>query len=181
MNAEDLAPSFSRAIPEGDNVERAVCDHCRFVHYENPRIVVGSVVRHEGKILLCRRAIAPRRGFWTLPAGFLELGETPEAGAAREAREEANAALDITGLLAVYTIEKLSQVQLFYSARLADPAFSAGAESLEVGLFSFDRLPRDEIAFPSVHWALDHDRAVEEGLARPPFANPPGETGNISL
>ncbi|MGE0230778.1 MAG: NUDIX domain-containing protein [Flavobacteriaceae bacterium] len=181
MSDFDVRPSFSRSVPEGDNVERAVCDHCSFIHYENPRVVVGSVVRHEGKILLCRRAIEPRRGFWTLPAGFLELGETPEAGARREAMEEANAALDIRSLLAVYTIEKLSQVQLMYRAVLAKPEFSAGPESLEVRLFDFDDVPRGEIAFPSVHWALDHDRAIEENRAAAPFANPPGETGNIRL
>ncbi|MCB1476049.1 MAG: NUDIX hydrolase [Rhodobiaceae bacterium] len=181
MSSSDLRPSFSRTVPRGDNLERAVCDHCNFVHYENPRIVVGSVVRHEGKILMCRRAIEPRRGLWTLPAGFLEIGETPEAGARREAMEEANAALDIQSLLAVYTIHKLSQVQIMYRAALAAPDFSAGPESLEVRLFAFSDIPRDEIAFPSVHWALDHDRAIEEGRASAPFANPPGETGNITV
>ena len=181
MSASDLKPSFSRAVPRGDNVERAVCDHCRFVQYENPRIVVGSVVRHEGKILLCRRAIEPRRGLWTLPAGFLEIGETPEAGARREAMEEANAALNIASLLAVYTIHKLSQVQIMYRAALAAPDFSAGPESLEVRLFAFSDIPRDEIAFPSVHWALDHDLAIEENRAAAPFVNPPGETGNIQV
>lgn len=170
---------FARRVPEGDTVERAVCDHCGFVRYDNPRIIVGSVVRAGDKVLLCRRAIEPRRGFWTIPAGFLELRETPQAGAAREAMEEANARLEIGPLLAVYTVHRLSQVQLFYRALLADPAFSAGPESLEVALFDFDDIPRDEIAFPSVHWALDHDRAAAAG-APVPFVNPPGETGERS-
>jgi len=169
-----LKPSFSRRTPDGDTHGRNVCDHCDFVHYENPKIVVGSVVRHEGKILLCRRAIEPRKGYWTIPAGYMELRETPEAGARREAMEEANADLNLTGLLAVYTVERLSQVQLIYRATLNSPQFSAGEESLEVALFEWDDIPWDEIAFPTVHWALTHDRAVEAGEALAPLKNPMG-------
>lgn len=170
-----LAPAFTRAVPQGDTLERAVCGNCGFVAYENPKIVVGSVVRHDGRILFCRRAIEPRRGYWTVPAGFLELGETPEDGARREAREEAGAALVLDGLLAVYSVPRLSQVQLIYRARLADGVFSAGAESLEVGLFGWDEIPWDDIAFPTVHWMLAHERQVQEGRATGPFANPPGD------
>ena len=86
-----LSPSLIKTVPDGDTHERSVCEHCGFVNYQNPKIVVGSVVRHNGKILLCRRAIEPRRGYWTIPAGYMELLETPEDGARREAREEANA------------------------------------------------------------------------------------------
>jgi len=169
-----LKPSFSQRVPDGDTHGRNVCDHCDFIHYENPKIVVGSVVRHEGKILLCRRAIEPRKGYWTIPAGYMELRETPEDGAKREAMEEANADLNLSELLAVYTVERLSQVQLIYRATLISPEFSAGEESLEVGLFEWDDIPWKDIAFPTVHWALNHDRAVEEGEAVTPLKNPEG-------
>jgi len=174
-----LDPNFRVAIPDGDDRQRRICGHCGFVDYDNPRIVVGSVVRHEGRILLCRRAISPRKGFWTLPAGFLETGETPAEGAAREAREEANAALTISGVLAIYTIQRLGQVQIMHRAQLADPMISAGAESLEVGLFAWEDIPWPELAFPSVVWALNHDLAVEAGDAAMPFFNPVGEDGDM--
>lgn len=132
-------------------------------------------MRHEGKILLCRRAIEPRKGYWTIPAGYLELQETPEDGARREAREEANADLKLTNLLAVYTVTRLSQVQLIYRATLQDLNFSAGEESLEVQLFEWDDIPWDEIAFPTVHWALQHDRRAHEDNIVLPFSNPEGE------
>ncbi|MFN0265028.1 NUDIX domain-containing protein [Tepidamorphus sp. 3E244] len=175
-----LDPSFNESVPQGDNVSRKVCDHCGFVAYVNPKIVVGSVVRSGEKVLLCRRAIEPRKGFWTIPAGYLELAETPEAGAKREAREEACANLNISGLLAVYTIAHLSQVQIFYRATFAEPEIAAGEESLEVGLFGWDEIPWEDIAFPSVKWALDHERSVHLGKATAPFANPDGETGGLS-
>ncbi|SMC35471.1 ADP-ribose pyrophosphatase YjhB, NUDIX family [Fulvimarina manganoxydans] len=171
-------PSFSLTVPEGDDIARKVCDTCGFVAYENPKIVVGSVVRHDGRILLCRRAIEPRRGFWTIPAGYLELNETPEDGARREAREEARATLAIERLLAVYSVPRISQVQLIYRASLAEPGFAAGPESLDVRLFAEDEIPYDELAFPSVHWALGHDREAEAGAPPIPFSNPDGETGS---
>jgi ADP-ribose pyrophosphatase YjhB (NUDIX family) len=170
-----LARSFSRRVPEGDEVSRAVCDHCSHVVYDNPKIVVGSVVLHEGKVLLCRRAIEPRKGYWTVPAGYMELGETPQEGAMREAREEANAKLLLGDLLAIYTIKHLSQVQMIYRASLASPEFSAGPESLDVKLFGFDELPLDEIAFPTVHWMLKDIQKVLAGNATLPFGNPAGE------
>ncbi|MCB1471987.1 MAG: NUDIX hydrolase [Rhodobiaceae bacterium] len=175
-----ISPRFSSSVPGSDNRSRRVCDHCGFVAYENPRVVVGSVVRHGETVLLCRRAIDPRRGFWTIPAGYMELGETPDAGARREAHEEACAAIETGELLAVYTIARLSQVQIFYRASLVDPAIAAGEESLEVGLFGWDEIPWDELAFPSVAWALAHEREVHLGNAQAPFANPPGETGSMS-
>lgn len=174
-----LSPVFARTVPDGDTHERAVCETCGFVNYENPKIVVGSVVRHDGKILLCRRAIEPRKGFWTIPAGFMELHETPEDGARREAQEEANAALAIESLLAVYSVPRLSQVQLLYRATLAEPGFSAGPESLEVALFDWDEIPYADLAFPTVHWVMAHERMVQEGRGTGPFANPPGKNGDV--
>ncbi len=174
-----LEPSFSRRQPADDTHGRNVCDHCDFVHYENPKIVVGSVVRHEGKILLCRRAIEPRKGYWTIPAGYLELNESPQQGAKREAMEEANADLKLGELLAVYTVERLSQVQILYRATLNSPEFSAGEESLEVQLFDWDEIPWDDIAFPTVHWILEHDRQVEAGEAKAPFENPEGQVADL--
>lgn len=160
-----------RLVPSGDERERLVCPECDFVAYENPKIVVGSVATHDDRILLARRAIEPRRGFWTLPAGYLELGESPEAGARREAMEEASASIVIEGLLAVYTITRISQVQIFYRASLLEPTVAAGIESLEVGLYRYSDIPWRELAFPSVHWALHHHQAA---LGRPlgqPFTN----------
>ena len=145
-------------IPEGDNRERQVCPDCGFINYENPKIVVGSVSLWEERILLCRRAINPRRGFWTLPAGYLELHESTPAGAVREAWEEAQATITIEGLLAIYDIPRISQVQIMYRARLVTPDFAAGPESLEVKLFAWEEIPWDELAFPSVRWALEHYR-----------------------
>lgn len=168
---------FHKTIPDGDTLERDVCRTCGFVAYQNPRIVVGSVVRHEDKILLCRRAIEPRRGFWTVPAGYLELNETPEDGARREAREEALAELRLGDLLAVYSVSHLSQVQLIYRAQFANPdagagLFGVGEESLETGLFSWNEIPFDDIAFPTVHWMLSHEWRVQEYGYTGPFRNP---------
>ena len=148
-------------IPEGDNRLRKTCPECGFIEYENPKIVVGSVVTAGERILLCRRAINPRKGFWTLPAGYLELHETTEAGARREAEEEAGAKIEIDGVLAVYSIPRISQVQIIFRARLAS-GFAAGPESLEVALFGWDEIPWDDLAFPSVHWALRHFREGAE-------------------
>jgi ADP-ribose pyrophosphatase YjhB (NUDIX family) len=174
MSAPPPPPApFVRAIPPGDERERLVCGDCGFILYDNPKIVVGSVVRWDGKILMCRRAIDPRRGFWTLPAGYLELNESTRAGAEREAWEEARARIATEALLAIYDITRLSQVQLIYRARLLDPAIEAGPESLEVALFGWDEIPWDEIAFPSVRWALHHARKVEQGGDAAPRGNPP--------
>ncbi len=183
MSSETAVPNFARAVPRGDDRERLVCADCGFVAYENPKIVVGAVAtveRPEGlRILMCRRAIEPRRGFWTLPAGYLELGEDPASGARREAWEEARARLEIDQLLAVYAIPRISQVQLIYRARLADPAVSAGPESAEVALLAWDEIPWGEIAFPSVIWALEHWRETRHQPAFAPKGNPPGETGKM--
>src|SRR5580698_3349656 len=114
-------PRFERRIPEGDERERLVCTDCGHIDYQNPKVVVGTVVVSDGKILMCRRAIEPRRGFWTLPAGYLELGETLEEGAAREAMEEASAAIAIDGILGVFSISRIGQVQVIFRGRFADP------------------------------------------------------------
>jgi ADP-ribose pyrophosphatase YjhB (NUDIX family) len=171
--------AFVQKIPEGDTRLRLVCDTCGFVSYENPKIVVGSVVFHADRVLLCRRAIDPRSGFWTLPAGYLELNETTLEAAAREAYEEATARIEIDRLLAVYSIPRISQVQLIYRARLLEPEVKAGPESLEVGLFRWEEIPWAEIAFPSARWALHHFRETEGRADFPPFTNPPGELGNV--
>lgn len=172
MAAGPMQPqAFALQIPEGDDRARQVCATCGFVNYVNPKIVVGSVVQHEGKVLMCRRAIEPRYGFWTLPAGYMEEGETVEAGARREAQEEAMADIELLGLLALYSIPRISQVQVMFRARLAHPSFAAGPESLEVKLFDWADIPWAELAFPSVKWALDHVKAFEAG-APAPFFNP---------
>ncbi|MEX2297538.1 MAG: NUDIX hydrolase [Dongiaceae bacterium] len=170
--------NFLRKTPDGDMQERLVCADCGFINYENPKIVVGSVVRWEDRILMCRRAIDPRTGFWTLPAGYLELRETAMDGAKREAWEEARARIDITGILAVYTIRRLSQVQVIFRARLVTPEISAGPESREVALFRWEEIPWDEIAFPSVRWALQHDREAGSDSQPATRTNPPGEEGD---
>ena len=176
---QDIPQNFRRMVPEGEDRERLVCDTCGFINYENPKIVVGSVVHDGDRILLCRRAINPRKGYWTLPAGFLEQHETTMAGAMREAWEEARAKIEIEALLAVYSIPRLSQVQLIYRARLAAPEIAAGPESAEVALFRYDEIPWKEIAFPSVHWALGQDRELGDRKVFAPFTNPPGQLGDM--
>lgn len=173
--------AFERKIPEGDNVERQVCAECGWVHYENPKIVVGSVVTHGEKFLLCRRAINPRKGFWTLPAGYLEKNETTAEGAAREAYEEATAEIRIRDLLALYSVTHISQIQIMYRAVLDKPEFSAGIESLEVQLFSWDEIPWDNLAFPTVYWALHQYRQIKEEESFVPFSNATGDMLKRSL
>ena len=177
--SEPTDPKFSRIVPPDDDRRRLVCDHCGHVQYENPKIVVGSVVEHDDRILLCRRAIEPRDGFWTLPAGYLELGESPEEGARREAREEACADLSIDRLLAVYSITRISQVQLIYRAHLASPEFAAGPESREVGLFAWEDIPWSDLAFPSVHWSLHHFRDSRDRQDFDPFTRTDQEEGGL--
>lgn len=172
--------SFSKRVPDGDTHERMVCDSCGWIHYVNPKVVVGAVCTWEGKLLLCRRAIEPRLGYWTIPAGYLEERETTEQGAAREAQEEACADIEIEALLAVYNIPRISQVQIIYRAQLRSPDVAAGEESEEVGFYDWDEIPWDELAFPSVHWALKHHREVDGQAVFAPFGNPPGDMGDWS-
>lgn len=163
---------FVRKVPEGDDRERLTCAECGFIAYENPKLVVGSVATHDGLVLLCRRAIEPRRGFWTLPAGYMEMAETVEEGAIREAWEEARARILPDGVLAMYSIAKIGQVQVFFRARLASPEIAAGPESEEVRLFHWDEIPWDQLAFPSVKWALDAWRAAPATGPLVPATNP---------
>ena len=141
-------------VPPGEDRDRHVCGSCGTVHYQNPKVIVGSVCTWGDRLLLCRRAIEPRSGYWTIPAGFLELGETAEDGARREAWEEARARIAIEGLLAAYSVPRIGQVQLLYRARLLDAAVEPGPESLEVSLVGWDAIPWEELAFPSVTWVL---------------------------
>ncbi len=143
------------------------------IYYSNPKIVVGSVVVEGDKILLCRRAIEPRKGFWTLPAGFLEEHETPEDGAKREAKEEAECEIELDVLLAVYSVPRISQVQLMYRARLKTPHFAPGTESLEVALFAWEDIPWTELAFPSVTWAINRYHETKDLAVFKPGTNPP--------
>lgn len=174
MTHQNLPVSFSKKIPPGDERERRVCDNCSFIDYVNPRIVAGVVAHDEGgRILICKRAIEPRQGFWTLPAGFMEQGESVEEGARREAREEACAELELGPLLAVYSIPRISQVQIFFRARLLNTP-SAGPESEAVQMVEWDDLPRAELAFPSVIWALEQYRRTMHLDVFAPASNPPG-------
>lgn len=169
---QNSAPDFAKQIPDGDDRERAVCQRCGFVDYQNPKIVVGSVALWKDKILLCRRAIEPRSGYWTLPAGYLEIGESAEDGARREAWEEACARLSLDRLLAVYSVPQISQVQLMYRARLESADIAAGPESADVGLFAWDDIPWPDLAFPTVGWALRHWRETMDKDDFAPFSNP---------
>lgn len=172
MSKKRLEKAFSEIIPDGDDRKRSVCTNCGFVDYQNPKIVVGSVASWEGAILLCRRAIEPRRGFWTLPAGYLELNETVEQGALREAWEEARAKMTLDRVLAVYSVERISQVQIMFRATLDTPEVSAGPESEEVGLFRWSDIPWEDIAFPTVGWALRQWKQTENQETFAPFSNP---------
>ena len=149
------APTCYR-VPADDSRERAVCADCGTVHYENPLIVVGTLPVWDGQVLLCRRAIEPRRGFWTLPAGFMELGETTEQGAMRETLEEAGARVALQGLFSMLNVVRVGQLHLFYRASLLDVDFRAGTESLEVALFPESTIPWEDLAFRTVRETLEH-------------------------
>lgn len=140
--------------PQGDHIARYVCDNCSMIHYQNPKVVAGCIPEWQGKILLCRRAIEPRHGLWTLPAGFMENGETAQQAAIRETVEEANAQVDISSLYTMFSLPHISQVYLIFRARLAAPDFSPGAESLEVELYEEKDIPWDKIAFPVIYETL---------------------------
>ncbi len=171
---------FVRTIPDGDTIERQVCVTCGYVAYENPKVVVGSVVAEAGEVLLCRRAIEPRMGFWTLPAGYLELNETTAEGARREAMEEAGADIVLDGVLALYNVSRIGQVQVLYRASLATPGIEAGVESLEVRMFAWEDIPWDRIAFPTVRWALHAWRDAGAGPLGAPAGNPPADQRGTS-
>ena len=143
-----------RRVPAGDNRERFVCAHCEAVHYQNPKIVAGCLAEWNGRILMCRRAIEPRAGLWTLPAGFMENDETTSEAAARETLEEANARVDLTDLYTVFSLPHVNQVYMVFRGRLLDLDFRPGEESLEVSLFDETEIPWREIAFETIRHTL---------------------------
>jgi ADP-ribose pyrophosphatase YjhB (NUDIX family) len=164
--------SFSKRAPGDEDVVRDICNNCGLINYQNPKIIAGVVAVWEDKILMCRRAIEPRIGFWTLPAGFMEQGETIAEGAAREAKEEACAEVTPDALIGIYNVSRISQVQMFYRATLLSPDIAVGPESAEVGLFSWDEIPWKELAFPSVYWALQHYQKTRAQTHFAPFSEP---------
>ena len=143
-------------VPADDNRERATCTACGEIHYENPLNVVGTVPYWGDQVLLCKRNIEPRKGKWTLPAGFMELGETTEQGAMRETVEEAGARVELQGLYTLLNVARVGQLHLFYRARLLDTDFAPGPETIEAQLFSEAEIPWDELAFRTVRETLRH-------------------------
>jgi len=152
-----------RKVPEGDFLPRHVCENCGLIHYENPKVVVGSVPEYQGRILICKRGIEPRLGYWTIPAGFMENDETLEAGAAREAAEEARIQVEIGSLLLLANVTSARQVHVFFRSRMLTPEFDVTHESLEVKLVEERDIPWDQLAFPSTEYALR--RFVEDRAA----------------
>ncbi len=144
------------AVPAGDNRERATCTVCHTIHYENPLNVVGTVPVWGDQVLLCRRNIEPRYGLWTLPAGFMELGETTAEGAARETDEEAGVRFEMEGLFSVLSVVRVDQVHIYFRARLLDTTFAPGPETIEARLFREDEIPWDELAFRTVRETLKY-------------------------
>ncbi|MBA53627.1 MAG: NUDIX hydrolase [Pseudomonadales bacterium] len=172
----ECGSEVSFKVPEGDNRERHVCDGCGVIHYINPRIIAGTLPTYEGKVLLCRRAIEPRKGYWTLPAGFMENGETSAEAAARETIEEAEARVNIHGLYTVFNLPHISQVYLFYRADVIDGQYGVGVESLESQLFDEQDIPWNELAFPTIHRTLQHyfeDRKTDQFPVRTEDLRPP--------
>lgn len=168
--------SFDKKVPHDDSFERDVCNHCGLINYQNPRVIAGVVATlvQDGveKILMCKRDIEPRKGFWTLPAGFMEKGETVAQGAAREAQEEACADVKPNALIGVYNVERIAQVQMFYRADLLSADIAPGPESQEVALMAWDDIPWKELAFPAVYYALQHWHETKEQAAFAPFSEP---------
>lgn len=156
---------MARRVPPGDSLPRYVCDACGEIHYQNPKLVVGAVAEHAGRILLCRRAIEPRYGYWTLPAGFMENDETAAEGALRETLEEAGARIELDAPFSMISVPRVNQVHLFYRARMKDLEFKPGEESLEVALVEEVKVPWPDLAFRTVsitlkHWFADRARGA---------------------
>ena len=143
-------------VPEGDTLPRHMCDACGTIHYRNPLMVVGSIPEWQGRVLLCKRAIEPRMRMWTLPAGFMELGESVAQGAIRETLEEANARVELGEMFAMLSVPHVNQVHVFYRAQLLDLDFGPGTESLEVALFREDQIPWKDLAFRTISATLKH-------------------------
>ena len=171
-------------IPSDDNRARYICTSCGMIHYQNPRMVVGSIPVWEDKVLLCRRAIEPRYGLWTLPGGFMENGESTGAAAIRETLEEASARIEIVDLYAMYSLPYIDQVHLLFRAKLLDLDFAPGQESLEVALFDENQIPWDRLAFRPVRYSLEHyfaDRSKGSfSLHMGELASPPA-TGSVAI
>ena len=144
----------SKIIPEGDNKPREICMECGFIHYVNPKIIVGALALKDDKVLLCKRDINPGKGKWTLPSGFMEMGESIEQGAKREAKEEANLELNLNMLYGTYSIPRIGQVLFIYVANIVNEDFRAADETIEVKLFGVSEIPWEKIAFPSVEFFL---------------------------
>ena len=165
------------SLPQDDHRERHVCTVCGTIHYQNPKLIAGAIPEWtDGRILLCRRAIEPRSGFWTLPAGFMENGETTSQAAARETLEEANARIEVLGLYAMYNLPYINQVQLLFRAKLLDLDFSPGVESLEVALFGENEIPWDTLAFRPILYTLENffsDRRRDNFIFRNTDLTPP--------
>ena len=159
----NCAAPVAQRVPPGDSVPRYLCDACGSIHYQNPKMVLGCLPEWEGRLLLCRRAIEPRYGYWTLPAGFMENGESADQGAARETLEEAGARVELLAPFSMISVPYVNQVHVFFRARLLDLEFKPGDESLEVVLFEESRVPWKDIAFRTVgltlkHWFADRAR-----------------------
>lgn len=152
----DCSEPLRHEVPDGDDRPRHVCAACGSIHYQNPKVIAGCLPIYQDQILLCRRAISPRRGFWTLPAGFMELGETLAEAAIREAWEEACVTVELDSAYTLMSLPALSQVHLFYRARMPRPEFRAGPESLEVALFHASEIPWDDLAFETVRRTIDY-------------------------
>jgi len=150
----NCAGTLTFAIPEGDHLPRHICNNCGTIHYSNPNVITGCLPIYEDKVLLCKRAIEPRKGYWTLPAGFMENNESTAEGALRETREEANAEVKISHLYTLTSIVHVNQVQMLYLAYMDKPEFSPTHESLEVALFSEEEIPWSELAFSTIEKAL---------------------------
>jgi ADP-ribose pyrophosphatase YjhB (NUDIX family) len=147
---------LTQKIPAGDTRLRFVCERCQTVHYQNPKIVAGCIPEWHGQVLLCKRAIEPRYGLWTLPAGFMENNETAMQAALRETVEEARANVEIVGLYTLFNLPHVNQVYMMFRSRLLDLEFAAGEETLEVALFDARSLPWHELAFPTIRHTLEY-------------------------
>jgi ADP-ribose pyrophosphatase YjhB (NUDIX family) len=172
--SSSLRGPINRRIPDGDDKPRLVCDDCGFIAYENPKVIVGAVCTWEGKFLLCRRAIEPRSGYWTMPAGYLELNETTDEGAVREVWEEAKAQVRLDGLLAIYNIPRISQVHMIYRGVMTGQECAPGLESLDVGLFAWEEIPWQDLAYPNVSWSLNHYKQSAGKALAAPYGVPDG-------
>lgn len=162
----DCATPLRVEVPAGDHMPRNVCPSCGAIHYRNPRVIVGAICEYAGQLLLCRRDIEPRRGFWTFPAGFLEVGETTAEGAARETFEESGAAVEIEDLCAIINVPYIAQLYMSYRARMTSPHHHVTPESSETCLVAPEDIPWDELAFPTIWHSLKFWMADREAGTR---------------